>query len=103
MLKTKTLAYSLIHSLGVLVYAIIAALLLQNGKFFFGPLRGPLAPVPILLLFTLSAAIMGMLVFARPIYWFLSGQKKEGVELALCTIAFILVITILILIGAVIL
>ncbi|NIM46902.1 MAG: hypothetical protein GTN40_01955 [Candidatus Aenigmarchaeota archaeon] len=50
--------------------------------------------VAFLLLFTLSAAVVGGLVLGKPIYLFLSGQKKESLKTALYTVGWLFIITI---------
>lgn len=42
-----------------------------------------------------SAAIMGLLIFAKPVMFYLDGNKKEGIHLALYTVGFLVVIALL--------
>lgn len=50
-----------------------------------------LDPVLFLLLFVLSAAIVGMLVIGRPTMMYLNGEKKEGVVLFSYTIGWMII------------
>lgn len=87
---------SFLHSLGVVFYIIIVAFLMINGNSWFGNMNHVLGPIAFLMLFTLSAAIVGLLVFGRPVYLFLNGQKKEALSFMFHTIAFLFVEAIII-------
>jgi hypothetical protein len=54
-----------------------------------------LIPIFMLLLFVFSAALMGILVFGRPVMWYIDGKKKEAVLLLIQTVGIILVVTLL--------
>jgi len=56
-----------------------------------------LAASGFLLLFVVSATVMGALVFGRPILWYLDGRKREAVELAGITIGGLAIITVVVL------
>ena len=53
-----------------------------------------LMPVVMLLLFVISAAITGSLVFGRPILWYLDGKKREAVMLLCWTLVFLIITTV---------
>ena len=57
-----------------------------------------LAPITILMLLVLSVAIVGMLIFAKPVIMFLDGQKKEAVSLTIFTISWLAAFTVIFLI-----
>ena len=54
------------------------------------------APIAILSLFTLSAAIMGYLFLYQPLQLFLDGHRKNAVNLFLQTVAVFAGITVLV-------
>ncbi len=83
--------YSLLHSLGVVLYITLVALLMSNGNRLFGKEDTILTSIAVLMLFTISAAVVGLLVFGRPIMWYLNGQKKEAVRFVLYTIGFLVI------------
>jgi hypothetical protein len=58
-----------------------------------------LAPILALSLLTLSVTVMGYVFFYQPMQLFLSGKKKEGVNLFMQTVATFAGITLLFLIG----
>ena len=82
-------------------YIVIVAKLLTNAQKLFGLMNGILAPTAFLLTFVLSAAIMGILIFGRPILWYLDGFKKEAVRLVFYTLGFLLIILALIFLALV--
>jgi len=82
---------SLLHSLCVVVYVAFVAMIMQNGDRLFGKEDTVLVVMAILLLFCVSAAVVGSLVFGYPVVLFLNGQKKEGIAMALSTIGWLAV------------
>jgi hypothetical protein len=88
---------SFLHALGVLVYAALVVLLMNNiDRLFDGrptPFWGPLA---FLMLFVLSAAIVGLLVFAKPVMMYHEGAKKEGITFLIYTVSWLALIAVLI-------
>ena len=89
MKKDKLVAYGFVHSVGVFVYVSLVAFLMNSGEHFFGQVSDVLAGAMILLLFVLSATIVGTLVLGRPILWYLDGVKKEALKLFFYTIAWL--------------
>jgi len=94
MKTSKLLIIALLNSLGISVYIATVVLLMSNAQKFFGPANNFLGSLAILLLFVLSATIVGLLVLGRPGYLYFNGFKKEGIALLICTVAFLLIITI---------
>jgi hypothetical protein len=90
---------SLLHALAVLVYVVLVALLMNNGEKLFGNMNGLWGPVAFLLLFTVSAAVTGLLVLGRPIYLFLNGNKKEALQFLFYTLGWLVIITLVVFIG----
>lgn len=70
-------------------YIGLIALFFNYANKIFGAEDTPLTPVAFLLLFVISAAVMAILVFGRPILWYLDGFKKEAVKLVFSTIGFL--------------
>ena len=76
----------LINGLSALLYIILVAMtmnyLTQNTK-------GPdtiMAPILVLSMFTLSAAVMGFLFLSQPLQLYLDGKKKNAVTLFVQTL-----------------
>ena len=92
----KLLRIATINSLAVLVYVnLVVALISYLEKNFSNQPDTWFTPVAVLMLFVLSAAIVGSLVFIRPVMIFLDGGKKEAVMLLAYTIGCLLVLTVI--------
>lgn len=87
--KSKIIKYSLVHSLAVVAYVFLAATLMFNAEKWFGKMNGVAGVSGFLLLFVLSAAVVGALVVGKPLAWYLDGQKKEALSLFLKTVLWI--------------
>ncbi len=68
MKNSKLIIYALMNSLGVLVYVFAVVSLLNNAQKLFVQDKNFWTPLAMLLLFVLSATIVGLLVLGRPIY-----------------------------------
>lgn len=99
MKNSKLILLSFLHSLGVVIYVTWVVFIMINAEKLFGQMNDMWGPIALLLLFTVSAGITGLLVFGRPLYLFLNGLKTEGVKSALYTIGFLFLETIIFLSG----
>ena len=95
-MNNKLLRYSFIHSVGVLIYITSVALLMTYGEQLFGKMNNVLGPIAFLLLFVLSALVVGALVLGKPIMFYLDGRKKEAIQLLLYTILWLFILTLLV-------
>ena len=82
MKTSKLLIIALLSSLGASVYIAAVVLLMTNAQKFFGSPNNFLGSAAILLLFVISAAIVGLLVLGRPGFLYFNGFKKR--ELFCC-------------------
>ncbi len=69
---------------------------MQNGEKIFGTMTNFSGPFFVLLLLTFSVALMGVLVFGKPVKLYLDGDKKEAVKFLLATLGWLLLILILV-------
>jgi hypothetical protein len=92
MTKSQLVLRSFLHALGVLAYVSLVSWVMHSLADSKMP-DNVLAPVAFLLLFVISAAIVGMLVFAKPVIMFLDNLKKEALLLAIYTICWLAVFT----------
>ena len=60
-LKENALAHSFGHAVLVVVYVCIVAWIMQHAQAWFGPGKTVFAPTAFLMLFVLSAAVVGSL------------------------------------------
>lgn len=95
MKNSKILSWSIINSLAAFAYILWVAWLMFNAGSIFGQIKSFWGPAALLLLFVLSATIVGALVLGRPIYIYLNGQKAEAIKLLAYTIGCLFIITII--------
>ena len=89
-LNNKNLAkWGFVHSVGVVIYTLLVALLMQNGDKIFGKTDTVFSASLFLTLFVLSAAVVISLVAGKPVMLYLDGKKKEAVTLLGYTIMFL--------------
>lgn len=102
MKKINSLLKSFVNAVAILAYVFFVTWLMADVGSIFGEPAGLVAPVFMLLLFVISAAVTGILVFGMPIFFYLKGLKKEAVYF-LCSvlgwlIAFLFIIAVVMLI-----
>ena len=99
MRNSKLIGYGLLHALAVFVYVILIALFFSNGERFFSSEKVDnfTAPLFMLMLLVLSAATVGTLIFARPVYVYLEGKKKDAIKLLAYTLLSLVLIVLIIL------
>lgn len=96
-MKTNLIWYSLGHAALILAYIALVAGGMFYAEAIFGSVEETfLIPVGMLMLLVLSAAVMGTLIFARPVLMYLDGQKKEAVQFLGYIIGWLLVLTIIV-------
>lgn len=98
MKKKNIVQWSLINGLAVVAYVSLIAWLFSTGERVFGKMSTFWGPFALLLLLVLSAAIVGYLVFGRPIILYLENQKKSALRLLAYTIGWLFLTTIIVLI-----
>ncbi len=93
--------YALINSLAAAAYITIVAFIMSNINRIVPPdiddggPRSILPAITFLTLFVISAAVMGLTIFGRPVMWYLDGKKAEAVKLALYTVGFLAILGII--------
>ncbi len=86
-MNKKLLGYSLGHALLAFAYIFCIALFFNSGvgknvpNFF--------APIIMLSFFVLSAAIMAILVFGRPVMLYLDNKKREALTMLFYTLGWL--------------
>jgi len=98
MKNSKLILAGLVDALGVAVYIVVVALIMQNGENIFGKMNNLIGPVAFLLLFVTSAAVTGALVLGRPVMLYLGGKKIEAVKLFVGTVSWLLLFMVIILV-----
>jgi hypothetical protein len=80
-----------IQALGVTIYCSLVGLLMWKGNTIFGNTPNFFGPVAVLLLFSVSAMICGLMVFYKPYKLFFDGSKKEAIDLVLATTVWLFI------------
>lgn len=93
MTNKKIIVCASVHAVLTALYVGTVAFLMSHAETLLGKTPNKaLGTAGFLLLFVISAAITGSLVFGKPLLWYLDGKKHEAVRLALFTILFLAVI-----------
>lgn len=95
MKKQKLILFGFLHAFLVFVYVFGISFVLKNGEKFFGKMQNFFGPFLLLLLLVLSAAIVGSLIFAKPVMFYLNNLKKEAIYLFISTLASLFLLTII--------
>ena len=80
---------------GAAIYIFTVSQIMKNGEKLFGGADNMFTPFAILLLFSLSAAIVGGLVFGQSVILFFENKKGEGVKAAIYSIGWLGIYTLL--------
>ena len=99
-MNKKLAKQSLLHVVLAIAYIFCVAAFFRSAEFLLGKEDNFFSPVIALMLFVLSAAIMAVLFFGRPMQLYLDNQKKEALTFLGYTVlwfasAFIFVLLIL--------
>lgn len=90
----KLLLHSLGHAVLTALYVSGVAWFLFNAEKFFQPKDTVFAPITALMLFVVSATIVGTLVLGRPILLYMEGRKSESLKMLGLTVGWLLVLTV---------
>lgn len=101
--KSKLVLWSVLNSLGVLVYTSAVAWLMFNGEKIFGQATSFWMPLALLLLFVFSALVVGLLVLGRPIYLYFNDAKSDAIKLLFYTVGWLFLIVVIIFVAMVVL
>ncbi len=92
-MNKKLFKHSLGHALLAFAYIFCIALFFNYGvKKAFAGVPDFFGPIIMLLLLVLSAAVMAILIFGRPVLLYLDNQKKEALTMLFYTIGCLAVI-----------
>jgi hypothetical protein len=85
--------HALGHAILVLLYTSGVAWVLFNAQRLFGKVTSFWGPLAILMLFVVSATIVGTLVLGRPILLYLDGKKDQALRFFGWTLGWMAVLT----------
>jgi hypothetical protein len=85
---------ALLNALATALYIALIASFLFYVPRVFGTEQDDtvLVPIVMLSLFVFSASVTGLLVFGRPVLWYLDGKKAEAISLLGYTLGFFFII-----------
>ncbi len=89
--KKKYIFRSLLNASGAFAYIALIALFFYNAQSIFGKTGDNpfLTPIFMLLLFVISASVVGFLVLGKPVQLYLDGRKKEAFALFFSTLGWL--------------
>jgi hypothetical protein len=87
----------LINAFIALVYIVLVSSVFFFGSELAGPVDTIIAPMAMISLFTLSAAVMGYVFGYQPFVLYFDGKKKAAVDLFLKTVACFGLVTLVLL------
>lgn len=102
MKEVKLVWLSLAQAVGTLIYIFIVAIFLYYSDSIVNQTPTFLAPVAYLLLLVVSATIVGSIVLGKSLTMYLDGEKKSAVKLLFYTVAWLLIVTMIVLLIAMI-
>lgn len=77
------------------IYIFIVSQIMAHGQDWFGKLNNGLGPFVVLMLFTLSAAVVGGLVLGESFFLFLDNKKVASIKAAIYSVGWLGVYTVL--------
>ncbi|MBI3622652.1 hypothetical protein HY212_01050 [Candidatus Pacearchaeota archaeon] len=92
--------YASLNAIGTAAYIALIGIFLNvmNGSRLENS-HTILGPISAIMLLVFSAALVGSLIFGRPVVWYINGKKKEAITLLFTTLVIFLVITILVILN----
>ncbi|MFA6047258.1 MAG: hypothetical protein WCV59_04260 [Parcubacteria group bacterium] len=92
----KLFKIAFLCALGEVVYIILVATFFRNAEKYLSQKPDTIfAPITLLLLLVLSAAVSGALILGKPATLYFDGQKKEAVKLFILTLGCLLLFLII--------
>lgn len=90
-----------LQALGVTLYCVAVGTFMWDANHLFGQMNNFFGPILVLILFSTSALICGLIVFYKPYKLFFAGKKKEAVDMVIGTAAWLFAFLLLYLLGMV--
>lgn len=97
-MNKNILGRSLLHACLAVVYVFLIVMLMRNGEKLFGNDSKILGTMSFLLLFVVSATVMGFLVLGKPILMYIENKKKEALWMFFGTLSWLTVFLVVVVI-----
>lgn len=95
MFNLKILKQSFYFSTLAVLYISFVTVVMRNASHLFGSdnieNKSFIGPVVFLLLIVISVAMMGMLIFGKPVMLYIDGKKREAVAMIVSTIGCLVI------------
>ena len=78
-----------LQAFGVAAYCALVGVIFWKGNQIFPNTNPYLGPVTVLLLFSTSVLICGLIVFYKPYKLFFAGKKKEAIDTVISTALYL--------------
>src|SRR3974390_647789 len=89
------LTAALLNALSTALYVtVVGSFLFYAAQMRLGQGRTILVPIAMLMLLVFSAALVVVLIFGRPLLWYLEGRKQDSLLLVAGTLAILFAITV---------
>ncbi|MGB4420401.1 MAG: hypothetical protein WBI29_01210 [Candidatus Saccharimonadales bacterium] len=88
-MNKKILLRSLLSTFLAAVYIFLVSQIINSGDRLFGQIDNAIAPFVFLLLFSLSAAVVGGLVFGESLLLLIKGKYSQGIISAVYSVAWL--------------
>ena len=85
------------YSLGAGAWIALVATFTQNANSWFGTQDTIISVIAVLLLFSISALVVGGLIVGKPIFLYIDGKKKEAIQMLLCSGGWLLLFFLIVL------
>ena len=86
---------ALLNALSTTLYVtVVGSLLFYAAQIRMGQTKTIIVPIAMLMLLVFSAALVGVLIFGRPLLWYLEGRKQDSLFLLSGTLAILFAITV---------
>lgn len=89
----KIIFHPLLHAAGAIVYIFGVSWFMNNGEKFFPNDMSIFGPALLLMVFVLSAAVMSVLFFLKPVLLYMENKKKDSLWFLGLTIAWFVFLT----------
>lgn len=99
MTKSNIVLNGLLHAAAATAYIGLVTFVMSHATAWFGEQDHALTGMAAIMLFVLSAAVMGVTVFGRPVLWYIDGKKIESFWLLGSTILSFFALTLLVFIS----
>ncbi len=90
----KQVLFGFLSALGVGLYTLLVSLIMNNAEKWFRQPNKVFGPMAALMLLVFSVAVVGSLIFGRPTYLVITGEKSTGIKQLFYNLAWLAIFVI---------